>query len=245
MRYILLVLGVLVFALLLASCASPEYPPAVASEQKVESNAIPQETVDPCFGVSCQSGFTCAGGSCVCGQGTKDCRGSCIAASSCCANSDCAGGQLCQNSICVKPCRELDCESNKICNAETQECVCPLDYTWCGVQSKCIPRNACCTNQECSRGEDCAFTYFTAGVCLESGDVSSCKKIPMNTPREIMVGLLSYKVDVKKVVPDSYATLSVGGTLLSKQEKNVKFTLPDQTRGYVKTIESTGGTCQS
>jgi len=116
----------------------------------------------------CGQNELCQNNECVCADGFKQCRDSCIPDKSCCTDEDCDSA-----------CTEGTCEPAATCDyAETLEdgeCVCRSDYQFCEEQDRCISRDSCCSFINCGSFETCVKTSFAVQFCAEQGQKTKCK----------------------------------------------------------------------
>ncbi|HEY6002712.1 MAG TPA: putative metal-binding motif-containing protein [Anaeromyxobacter sp.] len=113
--------------------------------------------IDPCDGVTCGAGASCASGSCTGGS---------------CYFAGCPSGQLCENGACVAdPCLGVVCPSGTFCRQGdcVQACVfrtCAAGQR-CGVDGFCVPDP--CSGVSCAPDQICENGACVANRCLGVG----------------------------------------------------------------------------
>ena len=112
---------------------------------------------DPCAGVSCGTGATCASGACTGGG---------------CYFGGCPSGQLCRSGACVAdPCSGLTCPAGTFCRAG--DCVQSCAFQSCAAGQKCSQDGFCeadpCAGKTCPTGQLCQAGTCQADPCVGLG----------------------------------------------------------------------------
>lgn len=113
--------------------------------------------VDPCAGVTCGAGATCASGTCTGGG---------------CYFTGCPAGLVCEKGACVAdPCGSVACPAGTFCRQG--DCVQACTFVTCGSGQKCGDDGFCvedrCAGMTCSPGQLCVDGACVADPCLGKG----------------------------------------------------------------------------
>ena len=199
-------------------------------------------SIDLCSSVICGYNELCFKGECVCGDGFDRCDGQCISNESCCANEDCELSYFCNtNNECEKGCDDFLCNSNKICDDLTQECVCEPGTKWCQNQRKCISKDSCCTNLDCPDEDGCVMTIAFVTLCIDDGGMVGCEKIPEGEEKTLFANDNKYTLFVKKIYDDGKILVRVNGELI---ELETEYDVDADTVMYKKILKMFGGQCK-
>jgi len=121
-------------------------------------NAVSQQCVDDCYGVTCPDGFVCV----------PEDSGSCHPIGESCYSDGCPEGQICIGEECVDdPCFEVDCVEPQYCNNDG-ECVDPCVNVdcpdgWGCFEGECVEDP--CVGVICDVGLSCVDGECVVGDC--------------------------------------------------------------------------------
>ena len=115
------------------------------------------QCIDPCTGVTCGTGATCASGSCTGGS---------------CYFTGCPAGQLCRSGACVAdPCLGVVCPSGTFCRSG--DCVQACVFQTCGAGQRCGIDGFCVTDKcagiQCGPSQLCVDGACVANLCVGVG----------------------------------------------------------------------------
>jgi len=229
--YILLVILAL---FLISACA----PPVPAGPRR-EGISLEVEVTDPCEAVSCSENQICVEGTCVCSEEFKACGSECIALNACCDADDCGEGLVCEEGNCVK----RICNFNEVYDGERDECSCASGTKYCRQQNQCIPRDHCCTLNDCTADEDCAKTTYLATVCLKDGK-TSCKSIAKARSDSFFIDNERYDVTFDDLFQDGIMGLSVNDKKLTAVNVEDELQVIPGLTMFVEKFEVLGGWCK-
>jgi len=102
-----------------------------ACSPTISGTVINQTEPEVCQDVVCGPNEECQEDVCSCQEGFKLCGESCIAEDACCTNDECEESEVCTENKCTFSCDKTACSANKVCDAESERCICPENYLFC------------------------------------------------------------------------------------------------------------------
>jgi hypothetical protein len=193
-----------------------------------------------CEDVVCGANMHCDAGQCLCDGSFKRCGDGCIDERACCTDRDCGPGRSCADGACVE---RPKCEYLATWDDGRKECVCDEDAKYCQAQGKCIPAAHCCAHDACDDDQRCAFTTYSASVCMEF-DTKKCKIVHEGRSLDYFFPQGRYDVQVVNVLEGPLFDLKVNNDSIRRVEIGEYNTVDGTLKIFVEALKVFGGNCR-